>query len=129
MLTLCEMCGKNEEYHTCLTCNKHLCIGCFNKVHFGIGATRTGKSMVYNKCSFCNSVFAANAKCSVCDKCTVILTWTSSMTYLGAVNRVTELIHAGQLDQKLKNENYCKTNFGARAAQAIMDAVDSSKTS
>ena len=28
---------------------------------------------------------------------------------------------------KLRNENYCKTNFGAHATQVIMDAIDSSK--
>jgi hypothetical protein len=27
----------------------------------------------------------------------------------------------------LRNENYCKTNFGTHAAQVIMDAIDSSK--
>ena len=28
---------------------------------------------------------------------------------------------------KLRNENYCKTNFGAHTTQVIMDAIDSSK--
>lgn len=120
------MCGKGEEYHTCLNCGKHLCINCFNTVHFGIGAPRAGKSMVYNKCTFCDIVYATNAKSSVCDKCEIILTWKSSMNYLGAVNRVSDLVRNGKLDSKLKNENYCKTNFGAHAAQVIMDAIDSS---
>lgn len=83
--------------------------------------------MVYNKCIFCGNVYAANAKCVVCDKCEIILTWKSAMNYLAAVNRVTELIRAGQLDSKLRNENYCKTNFGIHATQVIMDAIDSSK--
>lgn len=48
------------------------------------------------------------------------------MSYLGAVNRVSELVRKGKLDSKLRNENYCKTNFGVHAAQVIMDAIDSS---
>jgi hypothetical protein len=92
MTALCELCHKNEEYHTCSRCNnQHLYIICFNKLHFGINAPRTGKSMVYNKCVFCNEVYATNAKCSVCDKCTIILTWRSGMNYLAGVNRVSEL--------------------------------------
>jgi len=126
-LVLCELCNKGEEYHTCLVCAKHLCSSCFNTVHFGIGAPRAGKSMVYNTCTFCAKVFADNAKVHVCDKCEVILTWKSSMNYLAAVNRVSDLIRTGKLDSKLQNENYCKTNFGARAAQVIMDAIDGSK--
>lgn len=125
-MSICEMCGKGEEYHTCLNCGKHLCINCFNTVHFGIGAPRAGKSMVYNKCTFCDIVYATNAKSSVCDKCEIILTWKSSMNYLGAVNRVSDLVRNGKLDSKLKNENYCKTNFGVHATQVIMDAIDSS---
>jgi len=126
-MTICEMCEKGEEYHTCQECKKRLCISCFNTIHFGIGAPRAGKSMVYNKCVFCNSVFATNAKCDVCDKCEVILTWKSSMNYLAAINRVTGLLEKSSLDPKLKNENYCKANFGAHAAQVIMDAIDNSK--
>ena len=49
------------------------------------------------------------------------------MNYLAAVNRVSELIKTDKLDSKLRNGNYCKTNFGAHATQVIMDAVDSSK--
>jgi hypothetical protein len=49
------------------------------------------------------------------------------MNYLAAVNRITALIKTGQLDPKLKNENYCKTNFGPHATQVIMDALDGSK--
>ena len=49
------------------------------------------------------------------------------MNYLAAVNRVSELIKTDKLDSKLRNENYCKANFGAHATQVIMDAVDSSK--
>ena len=124
---LCEVCSKNEEYHSCEACGKHLCNGCFNTIHFGIGALRTGKSMVYNVCTFCTKVYAANAKGQVCDKCEIILTWRSSMNYLAAVNRVTEIIKMGKLDSKLQNENYCRTNFGARSAQVIMDAIDGSK--
>ncbi len=127
MTTLCELCNKNEEYHTCLTCNQRLCLSCFNEVHFGINAPRTGKSMVYNKCVFCNEVYATNAKCSVCDKCTIILTWSSGMNYLAAVNRVSELIKKNKLESKMTNENYCKANFGIHATQVIMDAIDSSK--
>ena len=70
---------------------------------------------------------ATNAKASVCEKCTVILSWASGMNYLAAVNRVSELIRTNKLDSKLRNENYCKTNFGSHATQVIMDAVDSSK--
>jgi hypothetical protein len=102
-------------------------MSCFNTVHFGIGAPRAGKSMVYNKCLFCANVYATNAKGSVCDKCEIILTWKSSMNYLAAVNRVSDLVRNGTLDSKLKNEGYCKTNFGNHAAQVIMDALDSSK--
>lgn len=126
-MVTCEICKKEEEYHSCETCGKHICISCYNSVHFGIGAPRAGKSMVYNKCMFCNAVFATNAKCYVCDKCEVILTWKSSMNYLAAVNRVSELLRKGELDSKLKNENYCKTNFGIHAAQVIMDSIDSAK--
>jgi hypothetical protein len=59
---LCELCNKNERYHICTESNnQHLCLTCFNKLHFGINAPRTGKSMVYNKCIFCSIVFATNA--------------------------------------------------------------------
>ena len=126
-MTLCERCTKNEEYHTCTTCNQHLCMTCINTVHFGINAPRAGKSMVYNKCVFCAQIYATNAKGSVCDKCTIILSWISGMNYLAAVNRVSELISADKLDSKLRNENYCKTNFGVHASQVIMDAINSSK--
>ncbi len=61
------------------------------------------------------------------ENCTVIFSWASGMNYLAAVNRVSELIKTDKLDSKLRNENYCKTNFGAHATQVIMDAVDSSK--
>jgi hypothetical protein len=73
-LAQCERCKKNEEYHSYSTCGQHLCISCFNTVHFGINATRSGKSMVYNKCIFCGEIYATNAKISVCDRCTIILT-------------------------------------------------------
>jgi hypothetical protein len=126
-MTLCERCTKKEEYHTCSTCNQHLCMSCFNTVHFGINAPRAGKSMVYSKCIFCNKIYATNAKGSVCDKCTIILTWQSGMDCLAAVNRVSELVRTNKLDSKLKNENYCKTNFGIHATQVIMDAIDSLK--
>jgi hypothetical protein len=85
--------------------------------------------MIYNKCTFCDKVFADNAKVLVCDKCEIILTWKSSMNYLAAVNRVSDLIRTGKLDSKLQNENYCKANFGSRAAQVIMDAIDGSRIS
>ena len=126
-MTLCEKCTKSEEYHNCSICNQHLCLDCFNTVHFVISSPRPGKSMVYNRCIFCDNVYATNSKSSVCDKCTVILTWRSSMNYLAAVNRVSELIKADRLNSKLRNENYCKTNFGVHATQVIMDAIDSSK--
>jgi hypothetical protein len=49
----CELYNKNERYHIGPESNnQHLCLTCFNKLHFGIGAPRTGKSMVYNKCIF-----------------------------------------------------------------------------
>ena len=35
---------------------------CFNKVHFNINASRIGKSMIYNKCIFCNKIYATNAE-------------------------------------------------------------------
>ena len=129
MTTLCERCTKKEEYHTCSICNQHLCMTCFNMVHFGINAPRAGKSMVYNRCIFCNEVYAANAKGSVCDKCAVIVSWVSGMNYLAAVNRVSELMRMNKLDSRLKNENYCKVNFGTHATQVIMDAIDSISSS
>jgi hypothetical protein len=49
------------------------------------------------------------------------------MNYLAAVNRVSELIRTNKLDSKLRNQNYCKTNFGNHASQVIMDAVGGSK--
>ncbi|HZA64475.1 MAG TPA: hypothetical protein VE573_16490 [Nitrososphaeraceae archaeon] len=82
--------------------------------------------MVYNKCVFCNVVYASNAKGSVCDKCSIIVTWKSGMQYLAGVNRVSELIRENKLDSKLKNENYCIENLGTRATQVLMDAIDSS---
>ena len=126
-MTLCERCSKHEEYHTCSTCNQHLCIECFNTVHFGINAPRISKSIVYNKCVFCGEIYGVNAKVQVCDKCTIILTWVSARNYLAAVNRVSQLIRTNRLDSKLKNENYCRARFGVHAAQVIMDAVDSSR--
>ena len=126
-MTICEKCNKNEDYHMCSACNQRLCVNCFNTVHFGINSPRTGKSMVYNKCIFCDIVYATNAKSRVCDKCSIILTWVSGMNYLAAVNRVSALIRTNKLDSKLRNENYCKTSFGTRATQVIMDAIDSYK--
>jgi len=126
-MTVCGRCNKREEYHTCSTCNEHLCIACFNMVHFGINAPRSSKSMVYNKCVFCDQIYATNARGKVCDKCTIILSWVSGMNYLAAVNRVSELIKTNKLDSKLKNENYCKINLGIHATQVIMDAIDNSK--
>lgn len=49
------------------------------------------------------------------------------MNYLAALNRVAELLSKGKLDPKLRNESYCKENFGSHATQVIMDAIDSSK--
>ena len=126
-MTVCERCSKQEEYHTCSTCNQHLCIDCFNTVHFGINATRASRSIVYNKCVFCGEIYGVNAKVEVCDKCTIILTWVSARNYLAAVNRVSQLIRTNRLDSKLINENYCKAKFGVHATQVIMDAVDSSR--
>jgi hypothetical protein len=126
-MTVCGRCNKCEEYHTCSTCNEHLCMSCFNMVHFGINAPRSSKSMVYNKCVFCDQIYATNARGKVCDKCTIILSWVSGMNYLAAVNRVSELIKTNKLDSKLRNENYCKTNLGIHATQVIMDAIDNSK--
>jgi len=100
---------------------------CFNTVHFGINAPRANKSIVYSKCVFCGEIYGTNAKVEVCDKCTIILTWISSMNYLAALNRGSQLIRTNRLDSKLKNENYCKAKFGVHATQVIMDAVDSSR--
>jgi hypothetical protein len=83
--------------------------------------------MVYNKCIFCNVVFATNAKSSVCDDCSIIVTWKSGMHYLAGVNRISALIKENKLDSKLRNENYCIENLGTRATQVIMDAIDSSR--
>ena len=127
-MTVCGRCNKCEEYHTCSTCNEHLCMSCFNMVHFGINAPRSSKSMVYNKCVFCDQIYATNARRKVCDKCTIILSWVSGMNYLAAVNRVSELIKTNKLDSKLRNENYCKINLGIHATQVIMDAIDNSKS-
>ena len=124
-MTVCEKCSKHEEYHSCSSCNQHLCIECFNTVHFGINAPRSGSSIVYSKCVFCGEIYGSSVKVHVCDKCAIILTWISSMNYLAAVNRVSQLIRTSNFDSKLKNENYCKANFGAHATQVIMDAVDS----
>jgi hypothetical protein len=124
---LCELCNKNERYHMCPESNnQHLCLTCFNKLHFGINAPRTGKSMVYNKCVFCNIVYATNAKGSVCDECSIIVIWKSGMHFLAGVNRVSALIRENKLDSKLRNENYCIENLGSRATKVIMDAIDSS---
>src|SRR4029079_3077162 len=123
-MSMCEKCSKHQEYHSCSTFNQHLCIECFNTVHFGINAPRYSNSLVYNKCVFCGEIYGSNVKVKVCDKCTIILTWISSMNYLAAVNRVSQLIRASKFDSKLNNENYCKEKFGVRATQVIMDAVD-----
>ena len=98
---------------------------CFNTVHFGINAPRANKSIVYSKCVFCGEIYGTNAKVEVCDECTIIPTWISSINYLAAVNRVSQLVRSNRLDKKLTNENYCKANFGVHATQVIMDAVDS----
>ncbi|MFZ0202488.1 MAG: hypothetical protein WAL46_02210 [Nitrososphaeraceae archaeon] len=103
-----------------------MCLTCFNKLHFGINAPRAGRSMVYNKCIFCNVVFATDAKGSICDECSIIVTWKSGIHYLAGVNRVSELIRENKLDSKLWNENYCIDNLGTRATQVIMDAINSS---
>jgi hypothetical protein len=124
-MTVCEKCSKDEEYYSCSTYNQHLCIKCFNTVHFGVDAPRTSNSIIYNKCVFCGEIYGASVKVHVCDKCTIILTWISSMNYLAAVNRVSQLIRSDILDSKLTNENYCKSHFGVHATQVIMDAVDS----
>ena len=124
---LCELCNKSERYHICSESNNQfLCLMCFNKLHFGINAARTGKSMVYNRCTFCNAVYATNAKGRVCDECSIIVTWKSGMEYLAGVNRVSELIRENKLDSKLRNENYCIKNLGSRATQVIIDAINSS---
>lgn len=82
--------------------------------------------MVYNKCIFCGDIYATNAKISVCNKCTIILTWKTGMDCLAAVNMVSDLIRTNKLDSNFKNENYCKGCFGMHATQVIMDAIDSS---
>ena len=92
-------------------------------VHFGINAPRAGKSMVYNKCVFCDQIYATNARGSVCDECAIIFSWVSGMNYLAALNRVSELIRTTKVNSKMTNENYCKKNFGTHAAQAIMAII------
>lgn len=77
-------------------------------VHFGINAPRAGKSMVYNKCVFCDQIYATNARGSVCDKCAIIFSWVTGMNYLAALNRVSELIRTTKVNSKMTNENYCK---------------------
>ena len=124
---LCERCSKVEAYWLSSRSEKQLCVDCYNFAQFGIGAPRAGKSMVYNKCLICGDIFGTNAWKGVCERCEIIVTWKSSMNYLEAVNRISELIKEGKLDPKLRNENYCRTNFGQRAAQAIMDSVDSAR--
>jgi hypothetical protein len=104
----------------------HLCINCFNTVHFGINAPRAGKSIVYNKCIFCGDIYGDNAKVDVCDKDAIILTWVSRMNYLAAMNRLSELIKLDKLDSKFRNENYCKSIFGMHATEVIMDAINNS---
>jgi hypothetical protein len=74
--------------------------------------------MVYNKCIFCADIYATNAKISVCNNCTIILTWKTGMDCLAAVNRVSDLIRTNKLDSNFKNENYCKERFGMHATQA-----------
>ena len=125
-MTQCEMC-QNEAYQLSQKSGKHLCVSCYNIVQFGIGAPRAGKSMVYNKCLFCDEIFGVNAWRSVCDKCEIILTWKSSMNYLEAVNRVSELVKKGKLDSRLRNETFCRENFGSRATQVIMDSIDNER--
>ena len=49
------------------------------------------------------------------------------MNYLEAVNRVSQLVKKGKLDAKLRNENFCRENFGSRAAQVIMDSIDNER--
>jgi hypothetical protein len=49
------------------------------------------------------------------------------MNYLEAVNRISELAKKGKLSSKLRNENFCKENFGSHAAQVIMDSIDSNR--
>ena len=75
---------------------------------------------------FCNVVYATNAKGSVCDECSIMVTWKSGMDYLAGVNRVSALIRENKLDSKLRNENYCIDNLGTRATQVIIDAINSS---
>jgi hypothetical protein len=48
------------------------------------------------------------------------------MNYLAGVNRISALIREDKLDSKLRNENYCNENQGARATQVIMNAINSS---
>ena len=63
---LCELCNKNERYHICTESNnQHLCLTCFNKLHFGIkcscfllffsqyiGLVRIQNILVYNAVGF-----------------------------------------------------------------------------
>ena len=81
--------------------------------------------MVYNKCIFCYEVYATNARSSVCNKCSVILTWKTGMDCVAAVNRLSDLLRTNKLNSNVKNENYCKERFGMHATQVIMDAIDS----
>ncbi|HEX7178764.1 MAG TPA: hypothetical protein VF220_03490 [Nitrososphaeraceae archaeon] len=125
IMSLCNKCGQKPEYHSCSQCNQHLCISCFNNVHFGINSPRASKSIIYNRCIFCGEIYGINAKIDACDKCTVILSWSSGMSYLAAVNRVSELIRKNLLNPKLKDESYCKEKFGTHATQVIIEALES----
>ena len=83
--------------------------------------------MVYNKCIFCGDIYATNAKISVCNKCTMILTLKSGMDCLAAVNRVSDLVRTNKPDSNFKKEIYCKGRSGMHAIQVIMDAIHSSR--
>jgi hypothetical protein len=85
------------------------------------------RPIVCNKCIFCCEVYATNARSSVCNKCSIILTWKTGMDCLAAVNRLSDLLRTNKLDSNFKNENYCKERFGIHATQVIMDAIDSSR--
>ena len=46
---LCELCNKNERYHICTESNnQHLCLTCFNKLHFGINAPPVNQWYITN---------------------------------------------------------------------------------
>jgi enamine deaminase RidA (YjgF/YER057c/UK114 family) len=66
--------------------------------------------MVYNKCIFCNVVFATNAKGSVCGECSMIVTWKSEIIQCGATmnNIVDEILFVTDMDAAFSAAVKCR---------------------